>query len=345
MFQKKMLSYALSMLTFLALTACGSGVGGAYGGGSSSGSNGIVTNIVISPTKSSVAAGGMQQYMATMKDSSGNVITNATLTWTSSNTSVAKVTSSGLATAVAAGTANIQASISYTSSGGIYGGTGPATTYKSNAATLTVTTMSSVMGVAAVGKALTDALVTLKDSRGQTQTGMTDAEGRFLLSSAGMQPPYLIKAQDNQGHELFGMGAGDGVANVTPVTDLMTRAWFASHGSSAEAAFADPAGHPGPDAAALTQLNARFTQAMDETLAGQGFDAQKFSFVSTSFNADGTGADHILDNVSVSTDHGRMLLNDQLTGRQIEISPGAQMPVLKVSALSPKGMGPSKSSI
>jgi len=114
---------------------------------------------------------------------------------------------------------------------------------------------------------------------------------------------------------------------------------------SADAAFADPAGHPAPDADALAQLNARFTQAMGETLAGQGFDAQKFSFVSTSFNADGTGADHILDNISVSTDHGRMLLNDQLAGHQIEVSLDAQMPALKVSTLAHEGTGSSKSSI
>jgi hypothetical protein len=129
------------------------------------------------------------------------------------------------------------------------------------------------------------------------------------------------------------MSAGDGVANVTPVTDLMARAWFATPGSSVDAAFADPATHSTPDVAALAQLNARFTQALGETLASQGFDAETFSFVSTSFDADGTGIDHILDNISVDTDHGRMLLNDQLAGKQIEVGLDTQMPVLKVSAV------------
>ena len=319
------------MLTLLLLTACG-GAGGAYGGGGGgSGSTGIVTSIAITPGNASVAAGGMQQYKATTKDSSGKTVTNAALTWTSSNTSVAKVTNSGLATAVAAGTVTIQASISYNSSGGAYGGTGTATTYKSNMATLPVTTMSSVMGVAAVGKALAGAVIILKDARGQPQTGMTDAEGRFMLSTSGMQGPFLIKAEDSQGRRLFGMGAGDGVANVTPVTDLMTRAWFAAHGTNADTAFANPARHPVPDAEALAQLNARFTQALDETLTSQGLDTRTFSFISTSFNADGTGADRVLDNISVSTDHGRMLLDDRLAGRQVEVSLDTQMPALKVS--------------
>lgn len=342
MMQKKIFLSALFMLTLLVLAACG-GAGGAYGGGGG-GSNGIVTSIVISPGSSSISPGKAQQFLATTKDSSGNMITGAALTWTSSNTSVATINSSGLATAKVDGTTTISASISYNSNGGIYGGGGNPITYTSNMVTLNVTGMDSVMGTAAVGHPFTSAVITLKDSRGQAQTGMSDTEGHFLLSSVGMQAPFLIKAEDSRGRALFGMGAGDGVANVTPVTDLMTRAWFAAHGSNADAAFADPAGHPAPDAEALTQLNARFTRAMGETLAGQGFDAEKFSFISTSFNADGTGADHILDNISVSTDHGRMLLDDQLAGKQVEVSFDTQMPVLKVSAVLHEGMGSSQPS-
>ncbi len=284
MTQKKISLFALSMLTLFALTACGGG-GGFGGGGGGGGSNGIVTNIVISPGSSSISPGKAQQFMATTKDSSGNMITGAALTWTSSNTSVATINSSGLATAKVDGTTTISASISYNSNGGMYSGGGNPITYTSNMVTLKVTGTDSVMGTAAVGHALTGAVITLKDSRGQTQTGMSDTEGHFLMSSAGMQAPFLIKAEDNQGHALFGMAAADGVANVTPVTDLMARAWFAAHGSNADAAFADPAGHPAPDAVALTQLNARFTQALDKTLASQGFDAHTFSFISTSFNA------------------------------------------------------------
>jgi hypothetical protein len=343
MHYKTSLKYAFPMLSLLALAACGGG--GAYGGGGSSSSNGIVTSIVISPGSSDVPAGGMQQFKVVTKDSSGNAITGAPLTWMSSNPSVAKVTNGGLATAVAAGSATITASISYNSSGGIYGGTGMPITYTSNAAKLNVTTSSSVMGTAAVGHPLSGALLTMEDSRGQTQTSMTDADGHFLLSSAGMHAPFLIKAEDSQGRTLFGMGVGDGVANVTPVTDLMARAWFASHGSSADAAFADPAAHPAPDATALTQLNARFTQALGETLASQGFDVETFSFVSTSFDADGTGADHILDNISVNMDHGQMLLDDQLAGKRIEVNLDTQIPALKVSTVLREGMGSSQPSI
>ncbi len=310
--------FGLSMLALLALAACGGG--GGYGGGGGGGSTGIITNIEISPGSSKVSPGKTQQFMATTMDSSGNVITGAALTWASSKTSVATVNSSGLVTAKADGTTTITASISYNSSGGLYGGGGMPITYTSNMATVTVSGSDMVMGVAAVGHALVSAVITLKDSRGQTVTAMSGDDGRFLLSTAGLQAPYLLQAVDNQGRTLFSMRAGDGVANITPVTDLMTRSWFAAHGASAETAFADPAHHPAPDAAALALLDGRFTQALQSDVAAQGLDPRTFSFLSTPFDADGTGADHILDNLGVMMGGGRLLLQDRLAGQEIDAS-------------------------
>lgn len=329
--------FAVSLLGFLALVACGGG-GGYGGGGGSSGGGGstIITQITISPGTSSVAKGKTQQYKAVTMDMNGNTVTGATLMWASSNTSVATVNGSGLATAKIAGTTTISASISYNSSGGVYGGGGNPITYTSNMATLTVTASDAVMGTAAVGSPFVDALVTLKDARGQTETGMTDSEGRFLLSTAGLQPPFLIKAEDNMGHALFSTRSGEGIANVTPVTDSMVRAWYAAHGTTAEAAFAAPASHPAPDAASLDKLNALYTQALAAALASQGLDAKDFSFIATSFNADNTGADRVLDNLQV---HGGLSMEDMLGNQHIEILSDDGMPVLMASQVMGMGMG------
>lgn len=343
MLSRHFLKFGSSMAALLVLVACGGG--SSYGGGGGGGSNGIITNIVISPGSSSIMPGKTQQFMATTKDSNGNTITGATLNWASSNTSVATVNGSGLATAKADGTATITASISYNSNGGIYGGGGVPITYTSNMATLKVTGVDSVMGTAAVGRALVSAVITLKDASGQTQTAMSDSEGRFLLSSAGMRAPFLLKAEDNQGRTLFSMRADAGVANITPVTDLMTRAWFAAHGGSAEAAFADPGAHPAPDAATLAQLDGRFAQALQGDLKGQGLDPQSFGFISTTFNADSTGANRVLDNISVDVTHGKLLLDDRMGGQRIEVGLEARMPVLHVSTLMREGTDSAQSSI
>ena len=63
-----------------------------------------VTGVTVSPTEKSLSVGGTQQLTATVSPSNA---TNKNVTWTSDATSVATVSSSGLVTAIAAGTATI----------------------------------------------------------------------------------------------------------------------------------------------------------------------------------------------------------------------------------------------
>lgn len=63
-----------------------------------------VTGVAVSPTSASLNAGGTQQLTATVSPSNA---TNKAVTWTSSNTAVATVNSSGLVSAVAGGSATI----------------------------------------------------------------------------------------------------------------------------------------------------------------------------------------------------------------------------------------------
>src|SRR5208283_866745 len=80
----------------------------------------VLVSIALTPVNSSIAAGNQQQFTATGTFSDGskqNLTTSAT--WTSSATSVATISSGGLATGVAAGSTTIQAT-----SGSINGSTG-----------------------------------------------------------------------------------------------------------------------------------------------------------------------------------------------------------------------------
>src|SRR6267143_6101510 len=82
-----------------------------------------LASVTVTPPAASVTVGGTPQFTATLKDLSGSVLTGLPITWTSSNPTVATVTGSGLATAVAAGSSTISAT-----SGGV-----------TDTATLTVT--------------------------------------------------------------------------------------------------------------------------------------------------------------------------------------------------------------
>src|SRR6266571_3808376 len=69
---------------------------------------GSVASITLNPTSASIAVGATQQVTATLKDANGNIVTG-TITWASSNASMATVSGSGLVTGVAAGSATISA--------------------------------------------------------------------------------------------------------------------------------------------------------------------------------------------------------------------------------------------
>src|SRR6266568_4453385 len=68
-----------------------------------------VASVTVSPAPASVPAGQTLQLTATPKDVNGNPLTGRTITWSSSNTSVATVNSSGLVSCVVAGSATITA--------------------------------------------------------------------------------------------------------------------------------------------------------------------------------------------------------------------------------------------
>jgi uncharacterized protein YjdB len=69
-----------------------------------------VASVSVSPATSNLQVGGTASLTATERDASGNVLTGRVVGWTSSNASVASVSSSGVVTAVASGSATITAS-------------------------------------------------------------------------------------------------------------------------------------------------------------------------------------------------------------------------------------------
>ena len=68
-----------------------------------------VATVSVSPSAPSLQVGGTVQLSATTRDASNNVLTGRAVSWSSSNTAIATVSTSGLATAVAAGTVQINA--------------------------------------------------------------------------------------------------------------------------------------------------------------------------------------------------------------------------------------------
>jgi uncharacterized protein YjdB len=69
-----------------------------------------VASVSVSPASSSLLVGATAQLSAVTRDASNNVLTGRVVTWSSSNSAVSTVSSSGRVTAIAAGNATITAS-------------------------------------------------------------------------------------------------------------------------------------------------------------------------------------------------------------------------------------------
>ena len=137
--------------------------GGASGSSSLTVTAGSVSSINVSPGSNSITAGAQVQLSAKLTDDAGSVISGQSVTWSSSNSGVVSVSSSGLATASHVGTATVTATAS--------GHTGSAT-FSVSAGSLSTVTITPSSGSVGQGKTL------------QLAATFHDAEGNSVSSSS-----------------------------------------------------------------------------------------------------------------------------------------------------------------
>jgi uncharacterized protein YjdB len=140
-----------------------------------------VATVTVTPATATVSIGATRQLSATTQDSAGNSLTGRVVTWSSSAPGVATVSTSGLVTGVAAGSATITA----TSEG--KSGTASITVIVVPVATVAVAPATATLRVGTT-RQLT---ATTKDSAGTTLTGRTvtwssNATGVATVSASGL---------------------------------------------------------------------------------------------------------------------------------------------------------------
>lgn len=137
-------------------------------GGEKSTAPAPVASVTVSPATASLVVGSAQQFMATTTDASGSTLTGRVVAWSSSDATKASVSSGGMVTAAAVGSATITA----TSEG------------KSGTSTVTVqAAMGTINGKvtdASTAAALAGASVSTQPASG---TATTDAQGNFTIAN------------------------------------------------------------------------------------------------------------------------------------------------------------------
>ncbi len=182
----------------------------------------------------------------------------------------------------------------------------------SSSQTITATFNMSgfVSGIAASGSAIAGASVTLRDSTGVSSSATTDPKGAYVLSTAGMTPPFLVQVQTSTG-KLYSVSA-DALTTTTinthPYTDLMIRSWYAAQGKDVDSAFSNPVSLPAPGPVSVALLSNATTGLAQLWLANAGVNTSQFNLISSPFAADHTGLDQVLDESVVNASAGTVVI-------------------------------------
>ncbi len=173
---------------------------------------------------------------------------------------------------------------------------------------------STLSGTAATGLALSNKTVTVVDSTGGEVITTTAADGSYSVTVTTSTKPYMLKVETN-GEPLFSFAAQSGVANITPLTNLaMLEA--NKNGTSYEPlanlfnSFKDH--YTEITETALQQAKGKVNANIASVLSGEGLD-NAIDFFSTSFSANGTGIDAVLDAVDIEIGSGGAASNITIT--------------------------------
>lgn len=283
----------------LLFAACGGGGDNSSGGGgaNSSSGGGTSTSYTVGGTISGLTAGGLVLAAGSQTASPAMGATSFTLpTAEASGTSYAVTVStqpSGLTCAVANGSGTVASA---------------------NVTNVQVSCATNNMGgTAATGSAITGATLTLVDSTGLQVTAKTDGTGHYSLSTSGLTAPFLVKVVTASpsangyaaGTAFYGVSdqATPSTINVTPLTDLIIRDWYAAQSApiSIDTAFANPATNPPPSVAEVQLIQAVVLDIVQPVLQQNGVSVVGLDLISGSFTANGQGVDGALDQIKPIT--------------------------------------------
>jgi hypothetical protein len=183
---------------------------------------------------------------------------------------------------------------------------------KSGEGPTTATTPSGgamLSGTAAQGNPISNAAVTVKGRDGTSRTGTTGATGKYSVDVSGLTAPFLVRVDPSGGASLYSVAAAPGVANVHPYSHLSISLWYQVQGKTIATAFASPQANPAPSAAELPILSRIVEVVLAKWLADAGVP-QSFDPLTSPFDANGTGFDHVLLGCTVNAGTGTVTIVD-----------------------------------
>lgn len=164
----------------------------------------------------------------------------------------------------------------------------------------------TLFGTAATGNAMSG-YVDVTDSEGNNTTAPIDNNGQYSVEVTDMTSPLIIQAVSDDPNVASQFSYADTsetdswsmTANVTPLTSLVLQAALESGGLNG---LYESWSNSTLTLDVITQTQAVVKTNLAPQLNALGLDVTEIDFFSTSFDADGTGLDALLDQLGVTID-------------------------------------------
>ena len=182
--------------------------------------------------------------------------------------------------------------------------------------------IKTVSGVAASGAAIAGRIF-LKDSKG-LERYVDTVDGKYSFVITDLTPPFMLKANwtvNNQAQTLYSIASESGIANITPLTQVIVMA--AAKSTSLDNIYATPTQNFSNIAAAVPVAAAGVQKTLNPLLSS--FSQAGVDPITGAFTPDHKGMDALLDSVTVSATAGNISVTNTLTGSLVLQAPAAHL--------------------
>lgn len=166
---------------------------------------------------------------------------------------------------------------------------------------------STVSGIAATGKALGNAAVTLIDTKAATKNATTSASGAYSIDVTGLTAPFVIKVDAGSGKSLYSFAGDVGTVNINPFSDLIIRS--ACGGANTETSHSTIKGN---FVSSIAQFRSKFATMLTSYGVPSDYDPLSSSY------AIGNSLDKLFDAITVTIASGTSVtITNTATGATI----------------------------
>jgi hypothetical protein len=172
-------------------------------------------------------------------------------------------------------------------------------------------TATVISGTAAAGAPIAG-ILNVKGANGETVFTSIELDGSYSIDVTALTAPYILKAEGTVNGKSIGIysaGASAGTINITPVTDFILQNAMGENAESINENWVTDQVDEGDLSAAETNIQTQLTPILNA--AGVPSD---INLLTTSFSANHTGLDAVLDSISISYNGDIATIENNLTG-------------------------------